>query len=113
MTPMVDVQVAGTRKRIRIRAILDTGFEGQVCLPIELAVPLGLELSGRMQYQLADGSLKRDLLFKGNAFFLGKKRRAVISLTEGDALVGTELLSDCRLLIDFPKEKVRLARSKK
>ncbi len=113
MTPMVNVRVAGTRKRISARAILDTGFEGQLCLPIDMAVPLGLELCGKTWYQLADGKVQRDLLFKGNVFFLGKKRRVIISLTEGDALVGTELLSDCRLLIDFPKEKVRLARSKK
>jgi hypothetical protein len=63
--------------------------------------------------ELADGTRKRELVFAGSVRLLGKTRKARIYLTESDdALVGTTLLSDCRLSIDFPTGKVMLTRKK-
>jgi clan AA aspartic protease len=110
MTPMADVEVAGLKGSKVIHAIIDTGFDGFLCLPVETAVKLGLELAGRDVIELADGTEKDELFFKGFVRFLGRKRRVKIYLTQSeDALIGTELLSRSRLLIDFPKELVRLA----
>ncbi len=111
MTPRAEVEVAGNQGRAALEAIVDNGFEGHVCIPVEVAVDLGLELSGTDVFELADGSRRKEFTFKGTANFLGSKRRVTISLTDGEALIGTRLMSDCKLLIDFPKNKVQLARS--
>jgi len=44
MTPTANLDVSGSRGSIRITAIIDTGFDGYVCLPTSVAVQLGLEL---------------------------------------------------------------------
>jgi hypothetical protein len=62
------------------------------------------------QVELADGSVKRELVFVGQAGFAGRPSRTVeILLTESvDALVGVEFLSDGRLEIDFPRRIVQI-----
>jgi predicted aspartyl protease len=108
---MVDVEVGGTRRTVALTAVLDTGFDGELSVPLDVAVTLGLELTGADVIELADGSHKRELLFSGTAGVLGKRRQVAMYVTESeDALVGTELLADCNLHIDFPAAKVRLSR---
>jgi clan AA aspartic protease len=110
MTPMADVEVAGIRRKVAVKAVIDSGFDGHLCLPTESAVNLGLELSGRNEVELADGSRIRELVFKGVVHFPGKKRRVDVSLTDGEALIGTALLADCRVIFDFPNDSVRIYR---
>jgi hypothetical protein len=60
---------------------------------------------------LADGAQKDTLVFAGTVDFLNRQREVAIYLTDSDeALVGTRLLSDCQLTIDFPMGKVLIAR---
>ncbi len=59
--PMVNVTVGGIRSQITIPALVDTGFDGYVCLPTELAVNLGLELVISITVEMADGSMKGQL----------------------------------------------------
>lgn len=111
MTPMVDLKVVGSRGPVSVTAILDTGFDDHLCLPTRLAVTLGLVLIGKETVELADGTQKQELVFSGSVQFLGRTRKVRIFLTDSeDALVGTELLADCRLTIDFPTGKVKLTR---
>jgi clan AA aspartic protease len=111
MTPLVDLEAIGPRGPLSFAAILDTGFEGQVCLPVRFAVTLGLTLVVRQMIELADGTQKWELVFAGAIRFLGRTRKARTYLTDSeDALVGTGLLSDCRLSIDFTTGKVMLSR---
>ena len=52
------------------------------------------------------------MLFAGSVQFLGETRAVPIYLTDSDdALVGTSLLADCRLLVDFPAAALRLTRN--
>src|SRR6266851_5481108 len=102
MTPWTEVEVGGTRRSVVMDAIIDTGFDGEVCVPLDLGVTLGLELIAVTLVELADGSKKRDLLFAGKAKFLKKKQDVEISITNGEeALIGTALLAGCRLSVDF------------
>ncbi|MBI3821058.1 MAG: aspartyl protease family protein [Planctomycetes bacterium] len=111
MFPAVDLEVAGTRGKAKVRAILDTGFTGFLCLPTEVAVQLGLELKGRDTIEYADGTQKQELYFTGKVRFKGATRTVVIFLTDSDeALAGMELLEGCRVLIDVPAQKVRISR---
>lgn len=112
--PVVEVDVEGTRESVKVRALLDTGFDGYVCLPIGTAVRLGLTLKSSTIGEYADGRQKRELCFKGKVRFKGKTRIAEIYLTDSDeALVGMELLRGCRVLLDIPGKKVRITRATK
>jgi predicted aspartyl protease len=111
MSPRVDVEVGGTRASVALSAILDTGFEGAVCVPVENAVDLGLMLVGRVMMEFADGRRRQELLFAGTAKLMGKRRNVVMSLTDGEeALVGTDLLSGYRVTLDFPEATAHFKR---
>jgi clan AA aspartic protease len=113
MFPMVDVDVGGTRGQAKVRALLDTGFDGYVCLPTETAVRLGLDPTGSTMVEYADGRQQKELRFKGKVRFKGKTKTVEIYLTDSDeALVGMKLLRGCRVLIDVPDKKVRITRTK-
>jgi predicted aspartyl protease len=64
-TPLVTMRVLGTRGReATIASLLDTGFDGFLCLPIPVAASLGLELLEVTETELADGTLgEDDLIF--------------------------------------------------
>lgn len=109
MTPTADLEVRGSRGAVRIKALIDTGFSGDVCIPKTAAIRLGLELVALADIELADGTQKLELVFSGSVRFLGRTRPVQIYLTDSeDALLGTSLLADCRLVIDFPMGQVRL-----
>ena len=110
MTPKAEIIVGGSRGSEVVEAIIDTGFDGYVCLPIHVAEKLGVQLTGRTVAVLADGTEKADLLFSGWVKFFDRRRNVEICLTTDQALIGTGLLADCDLAIDFVSGKVSLSR---
>jgi clan AA aspartic protease len=111
MTPTADVEVRGSRGAVRLTGIIDTAFEGEICLPKTVAVGLGLELLTLSAVELADGTQKEELVFGGSVHFLDKQWDVHIYLSDSDdTLLGTALLADCRLVIDFPTGRVRVTR---
>ncbi len=103
----VNVAVIGRNMEIAVRPVIDTGFDGDICLPLPMAIQLGLELSGSVEIELADGSIKQELVFSGVTKFGEEVQKARITLTEStDALMGTQMFS--YLEIDFEGNKVRI-----
>lgn len=91
----VPVTIVGLKQEVSVEAILDTGFDGWVCLPMRLAVQLGLELWGFQTVELADGTQKEELVFSGEVVFGDERDKVDITLTSGgDTLVGLGLLAD-------------------
>lgn len=98
----VPVTIVGLRQEISVEAILDTGFDGWVCLPMRLAVQLGLELCGFQTVELADGTQKEELVFSGEVIFGDKRDEVDITLTSGgDTLVGLGLLANSVVTVDL------------
>ena len=108
--PRVAITVRGSRQDITLDVVIDTGFDGQLCLPVPLAIEIGLKLYGAQQTELADGSIRSELVFLGQAGFVGRPSPEVeILLTESDdALLGVEFLLDWRLEIDFSQRVVQI-----
>lgn len=103
--------IIGLRDQITIEALLDTGFDGWICLPVPIAIHLGLELYGSQTVELANGTRKRELVFTGQAVFGDEQKQIDIILTESeDALLGTGLLADSVLTIDFVDRTLEVAR---
>ena len=103
----VRVGVRGRKMEITVDAVIDTGFDEYLCLPVQTAIQLGLELSDTMEVELADGTIKKEMVFSGVTKFGEGKRDVEITLTESkDALIGTRMFS--YLEIDFEGKRVRL-----
>ena len=114
MAAYAEVEVIGARRSERIWAVVDTGFDGAVCLPVSIAVTLGLELVGWELVQYADGRFARELLFRGKVQFQDSTREVNISLTDGDeALLGLELLQGYRLILNGDTHQVRFKRKRR
>jgi clan AA aspartic protease len=114
MTPMANIEVIGGRQSMSLTALVDTGFDGDLCLPTRVAVQLGLQLIGEQPVEFADGTRKNQLVFAGLASFLGETRDAQIMLTDSeDALIGTNLLQQYRLAIEFPGARIKRRASRR
>ena len=112
--PTATVRVFGLYSDLEATAIIDTGFEGYISLPTELAEPLGLVLKRQTLITLANGQEYRELAFSGEVEFLGQRMKVPILLMDGgEVLIGNLLLHDCQLVIDYPTKKVNLFRTER
>ena len=103
----VTVTVGGRQKKQTVMAIVDTGFNGELLLPLPVAIPLGLELTSMASYKLADGSVSNQMLFSGSLSWGTTTRPVTINVVGSDtALIGGGLLHDYILLADFNKKKL-------
>ena len=102
-TPVVDVRIIGRRGEIVLESVLDTGFDGYVCLPITKAVALGLELIDLESSELADGTILEDEpIFLGEMEWDGAIIEVYIVLTKSvDALIGTALLWGMDMRVNY------------
>ena len=108
MTPTAQIEVIGGRQAIELTAIVDTGFDGDLCIPTCVAVQLGRELTSELEVELADGTRRNQLVFAGSVRFLGEAHEVRIMLTDSeDALIGTDLLELHRVSLDFPGAQVK------
>ena len=112
MVPTFPVEVIGSRGAIAVEAFVDTGFEGEVSIPVEAAIQLGVELIGRENIEYADGRISTELVFSGQVRFLDNVLPVRVFLTESaETLIGTELLADCALFVEFPTGRVEITRN--
>jgi predicted aspartyl protease len=65
-SPIIETKAIGSRREIDVEGVMDTGFDGYLCLPITTAVALGLELIKLENSELADGTiLEHEPVFSG------------------------------------------------
>ncbi|MBM3239500.1 hypothetical protein FJZ31_24670 [Candidatus Poribacteria bacterium] len=101
-SPYVEVEVFGNRSQTVITALLDTGFNVDLCLPIEIGITLGLELWDLVETELSDGTLKLEPSYAAHINWDGELRMVDVILTYSDeALLGIRLLEGKSVNIDF------------
>jgi clan AA aspartic protease len=109
--PRARLIVKGLRKSLRVDPVIDTGFDGDLCLPVKMAIQLGLELYGESAVEFADGSKKNELVFLGAVIWQDQERAARIFLTNSqDALIGSGLMQGQKLAIDYANYTVTIER---
>jgi len=107
--PRVSIIVGGFRSEVAVEALLDTGFDGQVCLPIRLALQLGLDLIATQEVEYADGRVETELLFSGTVRVNAEPQEVEIGLTESDeALIGREMFEGLILTLDFSNWQINI-----
>ena len=84
-----------------IRAIIDTGFNGYLTLPPDLASQLNLPLQAQTKVTLADGTETFLNVVEVNLLWETQSRTIPALLTEGTPLAGASLLYGCRLTIEM------------
>ena len=106
------VIVRGNRGEAEVEALVDTGFTQSLAIPVGLAAPLGLELTGLVSLELADG---RELVFFTFAATVAidtiEAPIDIIVTERGTPLIGTALLQtlDGHLSVRFDEGAVTLS----
>lgn len=123
--PLVRIETAGLTDPLV--AFVDTGFNGALLIDQTQAARLGFSVArGSVKpAELANRRKEDFLLGQGSFTWLGERRIIVAYVlietegeryarnarkTEEEILIGTELLADCRLEIDFPARKVLISK---
>ena len=83
-----------------ITATLDTGFTGMLALPSDVVQELGLTYHGNRTVRLAHGQQTLGIYGAAVSWF-GQLRAVVVHEVAGTPLVGTALLANSLLTVDF------------
>jgi clan AA aspartic protease len=111
--PRVEIEVRGSQARVQVEALLDTGFDGELSLPVGIAIQLGLELRDVVAVELADGTIRDELVFRGHLIAEGREVEISLLLTHGqEPLMGTGLLRDRRVVLDFGRGEAEISPSR-
>lgn len=107
--PKIEMTVIGLDDKIKVPALVDTGFDGALMLSLPAALQIGLRLSNMVQVELADGSIKNEFVFDAKVVLDGETIPVNVLLTSSDEnLVGTALLQTQSLMIDFKSQIITL-----
>src|SRR3990172_5395297 len=103
--PVVTLFLLLREKRVRKKAIIDTGFNGYLSVPQSLAKDW--YFFGYEKYEIATGDIVEQRVYLGKIFW-NENLQDVYAVTSHskDILIGTKLLRRNKLLIDFPKKKI-------
>jgi len=103
--PAIGVQVGNQRWQ----AIIDTGFNGDLELPEQLRSHVNAQFVGRLTSLLAANQQTEENVFLVDFPFDGRTVRAQATFVDGgEILIGTGMLGDYRLQIDFPARTVAI-----
>lgn len=82
-----------------VAAIVDTGFDGELALPLSLLNALQLPPLRRSTATLGDGSTIVHTVHRATILWDGTARRVFVAALDSEPLVGMELLAGYRLTI--------------
>jgi len=87
--------------RVPIEVVIDTGFTGELCLPLEAVLLMGLTFRHDTLANLADSSEVSLPLHEALILWDGIERDVLIIATGRRPLLGTALLDEQELVIQF------------
>jgi len=98
---IIQIAVLGDYKNIKsVKAVIDTGYTGDLMLSRAIINELGLTLRGLQDAILGDGSLTMFEMYAGSVIWDGQIRRAEINASETELLIGMGLLEEYKLEIE-------------
>ena len=123
--PLVRIETPGFTDPLL--AFVDTGFNGALLIDETQAARLGFSVArdSIRPVQLASQRNEDFMVGRGSFLWFGERRTITAYVmietqgerrarnarkTEEEILIGTDLLSDCRLEIDFPARKVLISK---
>jgi clan AA aspartic protease len=97
--PILLLTVIGPNSQQDVEAVIDTGFNGSLTLPLALIQALGLPFRRRGRAELADGSEIVFDIFEATVLWHGQSRRITVDEADTQPLIGTTLLYGDELVI--------------
>jgi clan AA aspartic protease len=93
------------------QCVIDTGFDGALIIPARVAESLALPVVARLVFELVGGARMSADVALGEIEWLGKRRSVEVIMSESnDALIGTELFAESKLVVDYSKSLVTVSR---
>ena len=95
-----------------IEALIDTGFLGSLIVPRHLASDLELRFEGFEKFHTVTGQVFVAPAYTLEANWLGRRLRLPIAISTDvhEALLGSQLLKNCVLTIDYANRSVSIVR---
>lgn len=111
LEPLVEnVYVIGREEHIPLEVVLDTGFNGMLCLPRKFQALCELNALGVETFELADGTLMQEVLYLGQILLNDVPYFVELTLTDTDqALMGMGLLLDKVATFDLKIMRIEVA----
>lgn len=112
LTPMVTLKLLSDYgEEFDVSSMVDTGYNGDMILPEGMINKMKLEYSGTSWGELADGAVSEMKIFKGRLRWFDTEKEILVGATRSDiALMGTLLLADCELNVNFKDSSVMIQR---
>jgi clan AA aspartic protease len=89
------------QRRVEVECVVDTGFAGALTLPPDLVAALGLPFVIRMSANLADDSNVMTPIYRATVLWHGVRQDVAVLAMGRRPLLGTVLLENSNLNIDF------------
>ena len=107
--PIVEIFLLTKEGQIKVPAIIDTGFNGFVSAPGKYIKESDWEFVGYEEYEIATGEIVKEKVYIANLIF-DDEPQYVPALSSGskDILIGTKLLRDRVLLINFVSRELEI-----
>jgi clan AA aspartic protease len=100
-TAVIPLTVQSTTGQAEILdAIVDTGFNGFLTLPLPQIAKLGFPYEGNIEVVLGDGREVQVDVFLGTVVWEGQVREGTVVAADGSPLIGMALLSGARVCLD-------------
>jgi clan AA aspartic protease len=109
LEPVVELELVTKGETEKVFAIVDTGFNGYLCLAENQIDKMDLTYVGTDLFELGNGEIVENDVFSGRIVFDERECNvlAIIS-TSSDVLIGTSLLKTKTFLVDFVDRTVRI-----
>jgi clan AA aspartic protease len=92
------------------KVVIDTGFNGDLVLPITIIDTLNLKALYRMEIALVGETTKEVDFFRGQIKWLNDEIITVDVIADESFLIGTNLLRHGKLLIDYQSNEVLITK---
>lgn len=96
---------------VSLDLVVDSGFNQEITLPAPLIEQLGLLELGKVENELADGSMVWVKAYAGEILWFGKRKPVWVQATDStEGLLGTELFRGCLVELDPDEQLVRFTK---
>lgn len=106
--------LAASGQQTALDVVVDSGFNGELCLSMHQIKKMALTFSHFEEYELGDGKVVKQDIYRGKIIFDGKPRAVDVLVSQSmDSLIGAALMIEKKLEIDYANENVRIKNSRK
>lgn len=98
---------------LSVEVLVDTGFDGSLIVPAEIADNMGLRFEAHQDFLSVTGEMFLASTCSTEVDWLGKSTKVAVARCGdvGEAILGSHLLRDCRLTIDYGHRMVNIVES--